>query len=559
MSGRERCGMREAGCGMRIGLIGLIGLIGFSAGAQERYPVTSSTMTNVVTSLAPQPLQSATPLAPAAAPLAVPILGVSYVTTNTPYGLWLSYGVAAGQWAGSFQLNGFNILGSDTNMPLAAAGQVLYGNGNTAYMLTNVGTLGAEQTVLISQRDPKQGTYICFNAPKSGSGAGQVMGSAVDFAMGLGGWVYGSNTLGGVAIGYDGLIALNPPVNLHFTTTGYLGNGFGCSDFYAYDATGDVHHWAKAINGNGAFANAGYVDAMSLDAKGQILTVNSTATLATNVNLNGRVTLNGTNAFGAVSEYDTTGANQGQLNMFPSHGLYIGAPSSGQGANVVLDSRQITAGNTEYWWTSVAAANDDGATNNGKYVLHNLNGVQWYVDGTGNTWQNGMLTVNGAGTSTMVDTSSGAGFAVASILGPNCPSTSVIGNGPYATVGRANSAQESLGIAFQPIGSGSANNSAGFSLYGSTAILNIYKDAILIGTASATKPPANSLNVQGTMWVTNSTGQIGLYPPTNSAPPAAVIGPNGNAMAFWLSNNIPYMSFSSNSTVLTLRILGTSL
>lgn len=263
---------------------------------------SASSVTNVVTGLAPQPMPSATPVTGQAAvlPLASDILGLSFNSSNAPASLWWSYAsLLAGQWSGSFQLNGLNTLGSDTNMPLSGVScQTFYVNGNTAYMTTNTtgngGTLGAEAGVLISGRDPKQGTYLSFNAPKSGSGATMVMGSGVDFAVGLAGWTYGSNTLGGAAIGYDTLWAINPPCNVHFTTTGYNGNGFGCADFLGYDSVNFVWHWPLPINGNGCFGNNGYVDGMTFDGKNRFLSLSNVVFNAyTNVNFWGPVDFNG--------------------------------------------------------------------------------------------------------------------------------------------------------------------------------------------------------------------------------------------------------------------------
>jgi hypothetical protein len=270
------------------------GLTGIPTNAVTGLP---NLITNIITGTAPQPLGgsvlvshlSSKPSGPG------PQLGIE---TNGTYGsLYWSTGPNAGNWSGIWWFDGTCNFGSFTNMPVGSQGHAMYANGYTNVMSTNTpangGTLGAETTLLISQPDPKQAAYIGFASPKSGNGPLLTMGSGTDFQVGLGGWCYGSNTLSALALTYDGLITMNPPVNFHITTTGDSG-GFGARDVYSYDNNNSIHHWAQDIVGNGAFANAGYLDLWGLDAKLRIFTNNAATFFNTNFTANGSFTANGT-------------------------------------------------------------------------------------------------------------------------------------------------------------------------------------------------------------------------------------------------------------------------
>lgn len=116
-------------------------------------------------------------------------------------------------------LNGQNII-SRTTVSLGAPGyniiDVNVPGSTTTNTPANGGILSSELTLTILNHDPKQATYINFSAPTASSG----MSEPQDVQIGMAGWVYGTNTLGGFGIGNDFIpFALNPNHDAIWTTT----------------------------------------------------------------------------------------------------------------------------------------------------------------------------------------------------------------------------------------------------------------------------------------------------------------------------------------------------
>jgi hypothetical protein len=206
-------------------------------------------------------------------------------------GLYISRSTDLGDFSGNWLFNGFQTIGTQYEMaPYAAPSLVVGGNGNRIFQQTN-GPLGAENIIVVEQFDPKQATYIAFSAPKGIDTNGNVVMSPwQDFQVGMGSKYYGQLTLGGVAIGNDALIALNPGHDFYFTTTanlfGWTTNN-GCRVFLGYDNAADVWHFPWTTVNAGAPNNTGWRDSLTVNQK------TGNVTVGNNFAANGSMTGNG--------------------------------------------------------------------------------------------------------------------------------------------------------------------------------------------------------------------------------------------------------------------------
>jgi hypothetical protein len=200
---------------------------------------------------------------------------MAFVDNTAFVGLYYANSTTQGDYQANFIINGILQVGTQSNMLASTylgGGMTIWANGNTNYQNTN-GPTGTELTLLVEQPDPKQAAYINFSAPSSGSGWNNiVMSHPQDAQIGMGGWVYGTNTLGGLAIGNDFLFAMNPNHDFHFTTTVDRGS-YGARDILSYDNLNGVWHFPVDVVGNGAFKNTGYRDLAVFDARQQIITM----------------------------------------------------------------------------------------------------------------------------------------------------------------------------------------------------------------------------------------------------------------------------------------------
>jgi hypothetical protein len=177
--------------------------------------------------------------------------------------LYQARSTTPGDWWADFMFNGQVQIGTEfwgTNYDPAVPGLLVWANGFAGAIGTNGSAVGGEMAEVIAQPDPRAAGYLCFASP-SGWDANigrPIMSGFADFQIGMGGYLYGTNTLNGLAIGNDAIMAaINPGHDLHFTTT--VGKGsFGARDFLAYDNASSIWYIPMGTPGNGAFKNAGF-------------------------------------------------------------------------------------------------------------------------------------------------------------------------------------------------------------------------------------------------------------------------------------------------------------
>ena len=158
-------------------------------------------------------------------------------------------------------------------MSTYSSGHTIIANGNPVFWGTNGPAVGSERSLVLEQTDPKQATYINFSAPYAVDSNGvPLMEAPQDFQIGIGGYLYGKNTLNRLGLGVDSIWAINWPVNMIFTTT-VDAYPYGARSFLSYDNQNAVWHFDADVPGNGTYKNAGHQDAMTLDTRSRDLTV----------------------------------------------------------------------------------------------------------------------------------------------------------------------------------------------------------------------------------------------------------------------------------------------
>lgn len=231
-------------------------------------------------------------------PAANTVLG--YSANGAYLGLYRATGTGLSNYQANFIFNGSQQWGTATNMTFGFVNHVIYVNGHPAYQSTN-GTLGEEDGLTLKNLDPKQAIYLAFSSPASGNGplgtpGGVVMSNPADFQIGMGGWVYGTNTLSGLGIGNDILFTSNPGHDWFWTTTENSG-AKGAREFLSYDQANAIFRVPVDVSGNGTFRNTGYQTLIGIDEKNSTFTNNGTSYLNGAVNVSAGINFSGANQF----------------------------------------------------------------------------------------------------------------------------------------------------------------------------------------------------------------------------------------------------------------------
>ena len=291
------------------------------------------------------------------------------ISANSAYaGLYYGTGTGTGNWKGSFLMNGYQQWGSATNM-VGAGGHVIYYNGDPTLQFTN-GPTGVENGIELIGMDPKQICGITFSAPGSGSGpygspGGVVLNQAnglSDFGIGMGGWVYGTNTLAGLGMANDANINLNPGHDLLFTTTENAGS-FGAREFLGWDWANAIWHIDADVSGNGTYKNAGHKDMAWIDTKVRSVNLSNAFFNFFDPHANNSVTMQGSADFGPVG---VTPANAFGVERFNTGNvgvgtLFVNNTATPGGASILLANG---------YYLNVDA---NGDFNIGKFVNNNTN------------------------------------------------------------------------------------------------------------------------------------------------------------------------------------------